>query len=469
MDLLPLVLSASGSRRLRVYLLGGAPGVADRAAAHLRGCYSNVEVVGAEHGYFRRAEEAEVAERVRRALPDLLLVGLGNPRQEQFIGRNLPALGCRVAVGVGGLFDHWAGSLRRAAPWMRRWGLEWLQLLIQQPHKWRRYLLGNSKFLWRALRPAAAQMAAGAITVALSAALSLAAGEAAVRLARPQILGRYPEGLYLPSASRQYRLRPGFRGVFRYPEFETEVRINAQGLRAERDYGPPRPGVRRVLAAGDSFTMGYSVAEERTWIRVLEGMLGPQWEVINAGTPGYSTWQEAAYLEEEGIGLRPEIILLGFFLGNDIADNAQPCLPVKLVDGNLISTQVQTGVVPLAVKLGLARHSHLYQLAWRVRRVRPPAEDAAEDGWRNTAGLIDRISRLCRGKGIRPIVVLMPDRGLETRNRRMRAVCERARVEWADLTDRLRGSGLYFPQDGHWTERGNALAAAGIYEYLVGR
>jgi len=448
-DLVPLLLR---TRRLRVYLLGGRPGVAERAAGFLQEHFPEVEVAGWDHGYLERAREPEVVERIRRAAPDLLLVGMGNPQQELFIDRNLSRLGCRVAMGVGGLFDHWSGRLRRASPGLRRWGLEWLQLLVQQPHKWRRYVWGNPKFLWRAcgvLRRLA--------VVALSLGLALAGAEMVVRLARPQIRERYPDGLYLPSATRQYRMRPAFRGVFRYPEFTTPVRINGQGLRAERDYGPPEAGRRRILAVGDSFTMGYSVVEERTWVRLL----GPPWEVLNAGVPGYSTWQELAWLEEEGWAFRPEIVLLGFFLGNDITDNVRPELPVELRDGRLIAAGVRTAWLPLA------RHSDLYHLAWRARRGRPAGEDRAETGWQATAGLIDRLAHRCRERGVRLIVVIIPDRGEEGRNRRMAALCVRAGVEAVDLTPALRGPGLYFPQDGHWTELGNARAAQVVERYLA--
>jgi hypothetical protein len=299
-------------------------------------------------------------------------------------------------------------------------------------------------------------------------AASLAGAEAIVRQARPQILERYPAGLYVGSESRQYRMRAGFRGVFRYPEFVTEVRISGQGLREDREYGNPGPGVRRILAIGDSFTMGYSVAQERTWVRRLERRLGSGWEVINAGTPGYSTWQEAAYLEEEGLALAPEIVLLGFFLGNDIADNAQRRLAVELREGSLVSAAAAGGALPAPVGLALARRSHLYQLAWRVRRGRGAGGGPTEEGWAATAGLLDRMARRCRGAGARLVVVLMPDRGEETRNERMVRICRLAGVEVVDLTARLRGPGLYFPQDGHWTEQGNEAAAEGIYEYLAG-
>lgn len=448
-DLVPLLLQA---RRLRVYLLGGLPGVAERAAGFLRDRFPEVEVAGWGAGYWEPSQEPDVVEGIRRAAPDLLLVGMGNPQQELFIDRNLSRLGCRVAMGVGGLFDHWSGRLRRASPWLRRWGLEWLQLLVQQPHKWRRYVWGNPKFLWRAFAPLR-RLA----VIALSLMLALVGAEVAVRLLRPQIRERYPQGLYLSSATRQYRLRPGFRGVFRYPEFQTPVRINGQGLRADRDYGPPVAGTRRILAVGDSFTMGYSVVEERTCVRLL----GPPWEVLNAGVPGYSTWQELAWLEEEGWAFRPEIVLLGFFLGNDIADNARPELPVELRDGRLIATGVRTAWLPLA------RHSDLFNLAWRARQGRPAGEDRVEAGWLATAGLIDRLAHRCRERGVRLIVVIIPERGEEGRNRRMAALSVRAGVEAVDLTPALRGPGLYFPQDGHWTEEGNARAARVVERYLT--
>jgi N-acetylglucosaminyldiphosphoundecaprenol N-acetyl-beta-D-mannosaminyltransferase len=79
----------------------------------------------------------------------LLLVGMGNPLQEQWIDRNLTRLHVPLCMGTGGLFDHWAGNIKRAPRWVRRLGCEWLQLLLQQPHKWRRYLLGNPAFLYR--------------------------------------------------------------------------------------------------------------------------------------------------------------------------------------------------------------------------------------------------------------------------------------------------------------------------------
>jgi len=79
-------------------------------------------------------------------------VGMGNPLQEQWIRENRHRLKVKLCIGVGGLFSYWAGGLRRAPRWLRRCGAEWLGILLQQPRKARRYLLGNPLFLARILR-----------------------------------------------------------------------------------------------------------------------------------------------------------------------------------------------------------------------------------------------------------------------------------------------------------------------------
>jgi N-acetylglucosaminyldiphosphoundecaprenol N-acetyl-beta-D-mannosaminyltransferase len=148
-DLIPRLCKAGSKWGLRLYLLGGRMGVAERAGHVLTQRFPGVRIVGSRHGYLLPSEEEAVCAEINARRPDLLLVAMGNPLQELWIDRHLAHLQRGVAVGVGGLFDHLVGNLRRAPLWVRRAGFEWVQILVQQPHKWRRYLLGNPLFLYR--------------------------------------------------------------------------------------------------------------------------------------------------------------------------------------------------------------------------------------------------------------------------------------------------------------------------------
>ncbi len=148
-DLIPLLCQMSAAQGLRVFLLGGQPHTVERAAKALMQDYPGVTVVGTRHGYFLPSEEGEICAEITRLDPDITLVGMGNPLQEFWIDRYLSQFNRGIVVGVGGLFDHLGLNLRRAPLWVRQAGFEWVQILCQQPHKWRRYLLGNPMFLYR--------------------------------------------------------------------------------------------------------------------------------------------------------------------------------------------------------------------------------------------------------------------------------------------------------------------------------
>ncbi len=134
-----------------VYLLGARPGVAERAGERLRRAHPGLRLAGVRDGYWRPGEEAEVVACVNAARADLLLVGLGQPAQETFLDRWRAVLTARLAVGVGGSLDVFAGDVHRAPRWMRRWGWEWVYRTLTQP--WR---LGRvrhlPRFVWRVLR-----------------------------------------------------------------------------------------------------------------------------------------------------------------------------------------------------------------------------------------------------------------------------------------------------------------------------
>lgn len=150
-DFVPELFERTAGRGHRYFLLGATSQTIERAAGYAGARFDGWELVGHHHGYVTD-DSADVVARIREAQPDVLLVGMGNPLQERWIHEHLDELGVPLSIGVGGLFDHWGGDLERAPLWVRRLGFEWLQILIQQPHKWRRYLIGNAQFLVR-MRP----------------------------------------------------------------------------------------------------------------------------------------------------------------------------------------------------------------------------------------------------------------------------------------------------------------------------
>lgn len=143
-DMLPELCRAG----YRLYLFGGAPGVAERARQRLEAEFKQVRIVGVEHGFV--TDHAAAVERINAAAPDILLVAMGVPRQEFWISRHLDVLNCKVAMGVGGLFDFASGRIRRAPLWLRRIGMEWSYRLYNEPVRlFRRYVIGNPVFLCR--------------------------------------------------------------------------------------------------------------------------------------------------------------------------------------------------------------------------------------------------------------------------------------------------------------------------------
>ena len=151
-DVVPLLFSQLAGRGLRYFMLGNTPERIERAAAHARAAFPGWTQAGFHHGYLGEHDHATVIEQINASGAQMLLVGMGNPLQEQWIARHRAQLRVPLCMGTGGLFDYWVGDLARAPVWVRRIGFEWLHLLIRQPHKARRYLLGNPKFLLRVLR-----------------------------------------------------------------------------------------------------------------------------------------------------------------------------------------------------------------------------------------------------------------------------------------------------------------------------
>lgn len=137
-DMVERLAEAGAQRGWRLYFLGAAEGVADRAAQVLAQRYPGLSVAGAFAGSPAEAEAEALIARVRAVRPDILFVAYGAPAQDMWIARYRDKLQVPVAMGVGGAFDFIAGVARRAPRWVQQAGLEWLHRLIYQPWRWRR-------------------------------------------------------------------------------------------------------------------------------------------------------------------------------------------------------------------------------------------------------------------------------------------------------------------------------------------
>jgi exopolysaccharide biosynthesis WecB/TagA/CpsF family protein len=148
----PLLLDRAAGRGWRTFLLGAAPGVVERAADRLRARHPGLVIAGTRDGFIAPDEHDRVCAGIRASRAELLLIGIGMPRQERWAHEHLRDTGVRLASTVGAFFDFQTGTVPRAPAWLNSVGLEWVHRLALEPRRlWRRYLLGNPIFVLRVL------------------------------------------------------------------------------------------------------------------------------------------------------------------------------------------------------------------------------------------------------------------------------------------------------------------------------
>ena len=277
-----------------------------------------------------------------------------------------------------------------------------------------------------------------AALVAASVLVAFALGEAAARLLFKDETVMFPR-YHTDYRYGEYTLR-GIRpnAHFRHTSVDGswEFTTNSKGLRDAREFPYQKPpGTLRVLALGDSHTQGYEVRQDATFAAVLERYLnshGRKAEVLNAGVSGYSTAEAAAYLEAEGIRYQPDVVVLGFF-ANDYEDNLKAGL-FGLEDGKLVArkhehipgVRIQNLIYAVPGVTWLSENSYFYSVAFNTvwlhakNLLTAHAKEAAVDYAVATksqskydvelaAALVERMRRFCEAKGIRFIVVDIPE------------------------------------------------------------
>jgi N-acetylglucosaminyldiphosphoundecaprenol N-acetyl-beta-D-mannosaminyltransferase len=133
---------------ISLFFLGGEPDVARRATDKLRVRYPDLHISGCHHGYFDRSRSSDVIDQINRSRTDILFVGFGTPMQELWLDEHRPQIRVPLCWAVGALVDFVSGEVRRGPRWMLDNNLEWLFRLVLEPKRmWRRYLIGNARFL----------------------------------------------------------------------------------------------------------------------------------------------------------------------------------------------------------------------------------------------------------------------------------------------------------------------------------
>lgn len=140
-DLMGEILEFCDYSRKSIYIFGGKPGVAEMAGYNIKEKFPNIDIKGCRDGYFQEGEEKTIIENINELSPDILFVALGAPKQEKWIYKYRKDLNVKVALGVGGSIDIWAGTTKRAPKIFRVLGLEWFYRLIKEPWRFKRMMV----------------------------------------------------------------------------------------------------------------------------------------------------------------------------------------------------------------------------------------------------------------------------------------------------------------------------------------
>ncbi|MGO3706427.1 MAG: WecB/TagA/CpsF family glycosyltransferase [Mesonia hippocampi] len=148
-DLFENLIAHAHKHKYKFYLLGAKQEVVERLVAIISEKYNPNIIAGYRNGYFTTAEEPQIVEEITQSNANMLFVAMSSPKKEIFLHQYRNQLQkLNFIMGVGGSFDVLAGKTKRAPLWMQKTGLEWFYRFIQEPKRmWKRYLIGNSKFI----------------------------------------------------------------------------------------------------------------------------------------------------------------------------------------------------------------------------------------------------------------------------------------------------------------------------------
>jgi acetyltransferase AlgX (SGNH hydrolase-like protein) len=322
------------------------------------------------------------------------------------------------------------------------------------------------------------------------------------------------QALFMPDPVIGYRLRPGARTRFATAEFDTEIAINAQGVRDDADIGPKPANERRVLVLGDSLVLSVQVNQQQTFCQLLEDRLnrgagGIHYRVINAGVQGYGPVEERLFFREVGRAFQPDLVIQTIFVGND-AEEAVASAPRLRGDARPAAEAISGSLVSRMRRL-VRRSMVLQVLRLRIVAVtdrlprfgappEPPLQSYAQDpaarigdGLRVSRECVQAIAADAAAAGARTMIMLMPARfqvddadygrlkdavsaagGTLVRDAattRFTDALAPLRLPLVDVLPPLRaalpGPDVFFQQTVHLTPRGHEIVAQALEAFIL--
>ena len=334
--------------------------------------------------------------------------------------------------------------------------------------------------------------------------------EAALRLHGGSEAGAEFQSLFMQDPRVGFRLKPGAHARYTTAEFSTDLTINAQGVRDDRDIGPKRPNERRVLVLGDSLTFAVQVPLAQTFCKRLEALLAAadparEWRVIDGGVQGYGPVEEWFFYQHVADALEPDIVLVVSFVANDAVEAFDA---ERSLDAGVPAVNETTDVAVNRLRK-LTRASMVLQIArLRVDQLReslrgpaterplttysadpPPAFLHGLDVTRRALGLV---AARAAERGARTGIVLMPAR-FQTDDADYGRLADIVRASGGELlrhaaTERFQTAlaplglpmwdllpvlaaepdrgGLFFQQNVHLTPRGHDVVARSLLRFI---
>ncbi len=342
------------------------------------------------------------------------------------------------------------------------------------------------------------------LIILFSVLLSLCALEILVRIIHMPGMTIVPQHFYSKDDVLGYKLSENFKGVTQTREFKTDIDISSEGFRDYEHTKQNINGTYRILGLGDSFTFGFGVPFEETYLRILEKKLNQsssdkqQYEIIKTGIPGYCLLQEFLLLKEKGADYKPDLVLIGF----DINDHVDSIEPFDTVCNGFLIKRDSLQSLFLEERISIYKNfQSIYLIAKALKIIKNKISKNREarilynEQLRNeykqkalsfTSQLLQEIREFCQQREIKILLVFIPHKsqvhpdickptlfshyfsGLDSF---LEEACMENNIPYLNLlpsfeSSAKQGEQLYFNIDGHWNSNGHRLAAELIYDKL---